>query len=196
MLVLVGIASYGGGADITAVEFDPKIASIYKDFFPQDEMVVGDAHAYLLEHFKEFDFIWASPPCPTHSTINHLFTKGKATNPVKYPDMKLYEEIILLKYHFKGKWCVENVISYYDPLIKPQEIDNHYFWANFFIPNFPTGCREHYGGYEALAKAKGFDISKYSGIHKIKTLRNCVNSHLALHIFHAREGELHQELFK
>ena len=28
-----------------------------------------------------------------------------------YPDMKLYEEILLLDYHFKGKYVVENVIQ-------------------------------------------------------------------------------------
>ena len=182
-----------GGADITAVEFDPQIASIYKDFFPDDEMIVGDAHKYLLEHFEEFDFIWASPPCPSHSRIRKCFD---GQNPPIYPDMKLYEEIILLKYYFKGKYCVENVISYYEPLIKPQEIDNHYFWANFHIPSFPKGSREHYGGIEKLSEIKGFDINKYSGIDKIKTLRNCVNSYLALHIFNSRNGELHQELFQ
>ena len=201
MKVLNLYAGIGGNrklwtdVEVTAVEYDPKIASIYKDFFPQDTMIVGDAHAYLLEHFKKFDFIWASPPCPTHSRICKVFTNGKATNPIKYPDMKLYEEIILLKHYFDGKFCIENVVAYYDPLIPAQEIDNHWFWSNFHIPNFPDGCREHYGGYETLVKTKGFDISKYSGINKIKTLRNCVNSHLAKHIFDSQQGQLHQELF-
>jgi DNA (cytosine-5)-methyltransferase 1 len=75
---------------------------------------MADAHQYLLEHFKEFDFIWSSPPCPSHSRLNNVFTvgKGQAKNPIRYPDMALYEEIILLKHYFKGKWCVENVISF------------------------------------------------------------------------------------
>ncbi|GAF94116.1 unnamed protein product, partial [marine sediment metagenome] len=59
----------GDEHEITAVEHDPKIAEIYQDFFPNDKVVVGDAHQYLLEHYKEFDFIWSSPPCPTHSDI-------------------------------------------------------------------------------------------------------------------------------
>ena len=49
--------------EVTAVESDPKIARIYANAFPQDHIVVGDAHVYLLEHYNEFDFIWSSPPC-------------------------------------------------------------------------------------------------------------------------------------
>lgn len=180
--------------EITAIEIDPKIAEIYKDFFPQDNVVVADAHQYLLDHFKEFDFIWSSPPCPTHSRINELFVQG-GVNPIRYPDMGLYQEIILLKYHFKGKFCIENVISYYDPLIKPFEIDNHYFWANFFIGHFPKGCREHYGGREALKNKKGFDIEGYSGINKTQVLRNCVVPALGLHILLESQKDLYPELF-
>ena len=116
---------------VTAVENNPEIAEVYKKLFPEDEVVVGDAHKYLLEHYKEFDFIWSSPPCQTHSMCNH-FLKGQGI--VRYPDMKLYEEIILLKTFYKGSWVVENVISYYNPLIKPQKSGSHYFWANFTIP--------------------------------------------------------------
>ena len=56
-----------GDIEVTAVEKDPKIAVIYQKNFPDDKVIVGDAHDYLLEHFKEFDFIWSSPPCPSHS---------------------------------------------------------------------------------------------------------------------------------
>lgn len=203
MRVLNLYAGIGGNrklwtdVEVTAVEYDPKIASIYQDFFPNDKVVVGDAHQYLLEHFTEFDFIWASPPCPTHSRLNSVFTvgKGNAKNPVQYPNMMLYQEIILLKHFFKGKWCVENVISYYEPLIRPQEVDNHYFWTNFHISSFPTGSREHYGGYEALSKQKGFCISKYSGIDKIKTLRNCVVPALGEHILNQSKINIYSELF-
>jgi len=114
---------WGNDHDITAIELNPQIAKIYQDFFPQDKVIVADAHQYLLEHILDgWDFIWASPPCPTHSRLNNVFTVGKTentTNPICYPDMQLYQEIVLLKHHFKGKWCVENVISYYDPLYPP-----------------------------------------------------------------------------
>ena len=47
--------------------------------------------------------------------------------------MTLYEEILFLKHHFKGKWVVENVKPYYEPLIKPQILERHCFWSNFEI---------------------------------------------------------------
>lgn len=55
--------------EITAVENVQAIADIYKDFFPNDNIVIGDAHQYLLNHWHEYDFIWSSPPCPTHSRL-------------------------------------------------------------------------------------------------------------------------------
>jgi DNA (cytosine-5)-methyltransferase 1 len=183
--------------EVTAVELNPQIAKIYSDFFPQDKVIVADAHQYLLEHFKEYEFIWSSPPCPSHSKINKCFTEGNATNPIVYPDMALYQEIILCRHYYKGKYCIENVIGFYEPLIKPQERCSHYFWTNFHIGDFPSsGTREHYGGIDALEKLKGFDIKKYSGIDKIKTLRNCVQPNLGLHILNESKREEYQELFK
>lgn len=122
---------WGNEHEITAVEYDPQIAAIYKDLYPNDEVVTGDAHEYLLSNYSRFDFIWASPPCPTHSRVNYFLN---AEGHIRYPDMKLYQEIIFLKHFFKGLYCVENVISYYTPLVQPQESGRHYFWANFRIP--------------------------------------------------------------
>ena len=168
---------WGDEHEITAIEIDPKIAKIYQDFFPKDKVVMLDAHQYLLEHFLEFDFIWSSPPCPSHSRVRKwgvgAENQSKTTRPI-YPDMKLYEEILLLQGYFKGKWCVENVIAWYDPLITPQEFAQHWFWANFLIRPLDIKSREHYGGIEKLEVKKGFDLSKYNGIDKEKTLRNCV----------------------
>ena len=123
--------------EITAVEYDQSIAAIYKDLYPEDNVIVDDAHDYLITNFKQFDFIWSSPPCPTHSRMNFLLNQ-KETFTLKYPDMKLYEEIIILQTFFKGYFVVENVKSYYDPLITPQESGGHYFWANFDIPKIDT----------------------------------------------------------
>lgn len=126
---------WGDIHEITAVEYDSKIAAIYQDLFPNDTVIVGDAHEYLLNHYQEFDFIWCSPPCPTHSILNYsLNPKGY----VRYPDKVLYQEIILLKTFFDGKYCIENVKSYYDPLIQPQISGRHYYWANFNIPSLPN----------------------------------------------------------
>src|SRR4030042_5090482 len=95
--------------EVTAVENNPQIAKIYQDFFPNDKVIVADAHQYLLEHFKEFEFIWSSPPCPSHSRTNY-FLKGKGI--YRYPGMELWQEIIFLTNFYKGRFCVENVISY------------------------------------------------------------------------------------
>ena len=124
---------WGDEHEITAIEYDENIALMYKDLYSKDNVIVDDAHKYLLDNFKNYDFIWSSPPCPTHSRMNFLLNQ-KETFKLKYPDMKLYEEILLLKTFYKGFWVVENVISYYDPLITPQKSGSHYFWANFVIP--------------------------------------------------------------
>lgn len=116
--------------EITAVEYDQKIADVYKEYFPNDTMIVADAHQYLLDHYKEFDFIWSSPPCPTHSITNHFLN---AQGIVRYPDMMLWQEIIFLKHFCKVKFCVENVKSYYDPMFNPKAIGRHYLWSNFII---------------------------------------------------------------
>lgn len=165
---------WGDEHEITAVEWKPEIAKVYSDLFPNDEMVVGDAHQYLLDHFAEFDFIWSSPPCPSHSRIRLYTAVAKGANKPLFPDMKLYEEIIFLQYHFRGKWCVENVKSYYDPLIAPAVIGDHYFWTNFFIPPVKNEKRYHHADIKDLAARKGFDLDQLKGLNKTTVLRNCV----------------------
>lgn len=120
--------------EVTAVELDPELARMYQERFPNDIVIVADAHQYLLDHFKEFDFIWSSPPCPTHSRIR-ITQKNQEFYIPKYPDMTLYEEIIFLENHFSGKYVVENVIPYYEPLIEAQKRGRHLYWCNFKLPN-------------------------------------------------------------
>jgi DNA (cytosine-5)-methyltransferase 1 len=181
---------WGGDIEVVAVENNEKIAQIYQDFFPNDTVIVADAHAYLLEHYKEFDFIWSSPPCPTHSQLGRLrvLSDSKVTgaylSKARYPDMKLYEEIILLKHFFKGKYCVENVIAYYEPLIKPIEIQRHHFWSNFYIPQIKLSADNiDKGKVREWEERLGFDLSPYKGVEKRLLLRNCVRPELGLHIF-------------
>ena len=109
------------GGDITAVEIDSKIAAVYADQFPNDNLVIGDAHQYLLSHYTEFDFIWSSPPCQSHS---RMIRSGNNRKP-RYPDLQLYEEILFLQYNFRGHWVVENVVPYYSPLIAATKNGRH-----------------------------------------------------------------------
>jgi DNA (cytosine-5)-methyltransferase 1 len=173
--------------DVTAVEIDPEIAKIYQSYFPDDKVIVGDAHQYLLDHYKEYDFIWASPPCPTHSKMNTMIcnrTSAKST-PIRYADMSLYQEIILLSNWYKGKYCIENVKPYYTPLIPAKEIDRHLYWTNFNIGKIEVNDRITIKGsvVKEMEKKNGFDISSYAGPQrKDRILRNCVNSDIGLYI--------------
>lgn len=119
---------------VTAVEYDKEIAYAYQDRFPNDIVIVADAHQYLLDHYKDFDFVWSSPPCPSHSKIR-ITQKTRENFKAIYPDMKLYEEIIFLDNYFDGKYCVENVTPYYEPLIPAQKRGRHLYWTNFTLPN-------------------------------------------------------------
>jgi DNA (cytosine-5)-methyltransferase 1 len=119
---------------VTAVEYDKDIAKEYQKRFPNDKVIVTDAHQYLLDHYKKFDFIWSSPPCPSHSKIR-ITQKTRENFNAIYPDMKLYEEIIFLDNYFTGKYVVENVIPYYEPLITAQKRGRHLYWTNFNLPN-------------------------------------------------------------
>lgn len=120
--------------EVTAIELDIDIANEYKKRFPNDNVIVADAHQYLLDHYKEFDFIWSSPPCPSHSIIR-ISQKNRDNFLPLYPDLKLYEEIIFLDNYFKGKYCVENVIPYYDLLIQGKKRGRHIYWTNFNLPS-------------------------------------------------------------
>lgn len=174
----------GDEHEITAVEINESIAKIYQDFFPNDKVIVADAHKYLLEHYKEFDFIWASPPCPTHSRICNLnYIKEEQGQTPQYPDMRLWQEIIFLKHWFKGKWCVENVISYYGKLLNPYQRDSHYFWTNFHIgnsDNIKRFIREHL--CDGIPN-HGFEIEGASSSFKEQILNNAVRPETGLYIF-------------
>ena len=162
--------------EVTAIELDPELARLYQERFPNDIVIVCDAHQYLLEHFKEYDFIWSSPPCPTHSRIQTSF-KNRNTWIPQYPDMKLYEEIIFLKQFFDGKYCVENVIPYYDLLIPGHKRDRHIYWTNFNLPSVLSTRSESIGGlneHKRLEKFHNFKCKANIGGYR-DVLRNLVD---------------------
>lgn len=203
----MAIENYGGGDhEITAVEIKPEIAEIYKDLYPKDTVIIEDAHQYLLNNFMNFDFIWASPPCPSHSRMRMLW-KGQPNDgkkfsgsSFKFPDMKLYEEVIFLQHFFNGKWCVENVISYYDPLIPPVKSDNHYFWTNFPIRSLENKTRGIRDQNQSIAQDNiGIDLSGYKNLSsrfKRDVIANCVRPETGLHILNCAIGIIEKENIK
>ena len=185
---------WGDEHEITAVELNPDIAGIYKDFFPNDTVIVGDAHQYLLDHYHEYNdgFIWSSLPCQTHSRARYWAWKNSDKVEKKYPDMRLYEEILFLQHFFKGLYCIENTKGYYIPLITPQEIGRHYFWSNFPISKINIKTINVWKGKRSeWEKDLGLSLKgKYVGQRKDQILRNCVEPELGLHILQeSQKGE-------
>jgi DNA (cytosine-5)-methyltransferase 1 len=163
--------------EVTSVELDSDLAKLYQERFPNDKVIVDDAHEYLLNNYKDFDFIWSSPPCPTHSRSR--FARSNTTKSV-YPDMKLYQEILLLDNYFKGKYCVENVIPFYEPLIPAKKRGRHLYWTNFLLPNnlnerkssFMEGKNE----VKKWCEFHEYDFYKYKGTQRMdKIARNLVD---------------------
>ena len=180
--------------EITAVEWDEELARLYQYRFPNDKVIVADAHQYLLDHYKEFDFIWSSPPCPSHSRIQTSLKERDTFKPC-YPDMKLYEEVIFLEQFFKGKYCVENVIPYYDLLIPGHKRDRHIYWTNFNLPNKLSTRSESIGGLNEHKRLEKFhDFKCKAGIGGYRdVLRNLVDYEAGKTILETALGILSKE---
>jgi len=181
--------------EVTAVELDPHLAKLYQKRFPNDKVIIGDAHQYLLDYFDDFDFVWSSPPCPTHSRLNSMIIKN--TGKVRYPNMNLYQEIIILKKWFKGKFVVENVIPYYEPLIPGIKRDRHIYWTNFKLPHNlkdrkktdlnKISCKD-------LQKFHKIDLTEYKGNQsKLKIAKNLVDFEAGKTIFETMLGIVKKE---
>lgn len=174
----------GDEHEITAVEYDSNIAEIYKDFYPNDTVIVGDAHEYLIKNYKDFDFIWASPPCPTHSDIRRCGVHAGQYEAL-YPDMTLYQEIILLQNFapIKTKWVIENVKPYYEYLIKPSfHLHRHPFWSNFKVTEIKIEDDRKHEAITGNGTVYGVSLEKYDISDKRKILRNMVNPEVGKYI--------------
>ena len=169
---------------VTAVEWDSDIAAYYKDKYPNDELVIGDAHQYLIDHYQKYDFIWTSPPCQSHSSFRfNIGVRYRGVKPI-YPDMSLWQEILLLQSHYQGNWVVENVKPYYEPLIKPTvELQRHLFWSNKPIEQavFKSDSIRT-SQIPDLQAHHQIDLTNYKISNKRQALRNCVENHLGLYV--------------
>lgn len=176
--------------EVTAVELDPELARLYQERFPNDKVIIADAHQYLLDHYKEFDFAWTSPPCPSHSRVR-FSQKNRENCDAVYPDFKLYEEVVFLDNYFNGKYVVENVIPFYEPLIPAKKRGRHLYWTNFTLPN-DVGERSEGNGIiskaknevDVLCKFHDYDFYKYKGNQRRdKIARNLVDYEVGKTIF-------------
>ena len=184
--------------EVTAVELDPEAARLYQERFPNDKVIVADAHQYLLENFKQFDFIWSSPPCPSHSKVR-ITQKTRENFKFLYPDFKLYEEIIFLDNFFNGKYVVENVTPYYEPLVAGQKRGRHLYWTNFTLPMYLkerkldgilTNMKDE---ISVLSKFHDYDFRKYKGTQRLdKMARNLVDYEAGRTIFEVALGVYNQ----
>jgi DNA (cytosine-5)-methyltransferase 1 len=175
---------------VTAVELDPEAARLYQERFANDTVIIADAHQYLLDHYKEFDFIWSSPPCPSHSRAR--FARRETTS-AEYPDLKLYEEILFLENWFGGKYVVENVIPYYEPLIPAQKRGRHLYWTNFKLPQNlnerKSSIMEGKDEVTQWCEFHDYDFRKYKGEQRLdKMARNLVDYEAGKTIFETALG--------
>lgn len=182
------------GHEVTAIEYNATVAQIYKKFFPLDHLYILNAHQFLLNFSNEYDFIWSSPPCSSHSQLKKMGIVKGSTAP-EYPDLKLYEEIIFLTEFYKGLWVVENVKPYYEPLIKPTKIiGRHYFWSNFPITDFKEEKTKRIVKTRIKEGRYGFDLTPFKvtnqGKLKRTMLRNLIDPKLGLHILNCAINKL------
>jgi len=188
--------------DVTAVDVEPKVLEVYAAHRPNDKIVEADAHKYLLDNISEgWDFIWSSPPCQSHSRMQ----KATRHDCLKYPDMSLYQQVLLLTHHFDGKWVVENVRPYYEPLIKAQSVGRHLFWSNFIIraKEIPQPKDFIFLGTSAdTQKLKDwlgiqYDGNIYMGGNHCpgQALRNAVHPSLGLAVFQSAMIDEQKDLF-
>ena len=89
---------WGDNHKITAIEYNEKIAQMYQDKFPNDIVIVAEAYSYFRKHFREYDLLWASPPCQSHSRL--VRTNIAQNQGIKYPNLRIYELILFCESFF------------------------------------------------------------------------------------------------
>jgi len=177
---------WGEEHEITAVEIHPDICKYYKNHYPKDNIFNMDCINYLetIDSLDRFDFIWASPPCQTHSKL-------AIYNAKRVPDMTgvLGIQIFLDKY-YDGLYVIENVQPYWlnSVMIDSHltKLGRHCFWSNFPIPyrEFERTKKQFpYMTINDLSVDKEIDIPNIEDkTLQRQTLRNCVHPKIGKYI--------------
>ena len=81
---------------------------------------------------------------------------------------------------FDGKFIVENVIPYYEPLIPAKKRGRHLYWTNFNLPNDlrsrKSSIMEGKNEVKRWCKFHDYDFTKYKGLQRTdKIARNLVD---------------------
>ena len=107
--------------------------------------------------------------------------------------MKLYQEILFLQHYYKGKYVVENVTPYYEPLIQAKKKGRHLYWTNFNLPNslnerkFQLCATKN--EFSELCDFHDYDFRQYKGEQsKTKIARNLVDYEAGKTIFETLLG--------
>jgi DNA (cytosine-5)-methyltransferase 1 len=193
---------------VTAIDTNEECLRVYADRFPQDEIVLDDAHSYILDHHEEYQdgLLWTSPPCQSHGRM----MKASRHDTKKYFDASLWQEIVLLQHFHTGKWVVENTRSYYEPLYPAQSVGRHQFWANFLIRAQDVHMPDDFiflGTVADTQKLKDFHNCQYEGNIYMpdgnggknhcpgQALRNMVPYQVGLDVFNSAMDDSQQEMF-
>lgn len=188
---------------VTHVEINEEIAQANKELHLEDTVIRADAKKYIEENYFGYDYIWASPPCPTHASLRKAGAKNGQYK-AKAPDMDLYSIIIFLDEYFNGEWTVENVQPFYDRLDKQEQerqealqtvippaekTSRHLFWSSHEIPETFVGTQNiNTSNHREMMKWLGIELERsFDSVEKRKVLRNCVHPKIGEAILNARK---------
>jgi len=169
--------------DYYAIEIDPAVCQAHKKNHLESNVICADVKDWL-DKVTDFDFVWASPPCQTHS-INNYSNKaiGYKTKPV---DWSLWHVIDILQRAETIPFVVENVkIWYNEPFKHNFKLDRHYFWTNLQLVPFDY----HKKPAKEWCHISVKDWQEYHQLEPATTgdkrqqLRNCVHWSIAAGIF-------------
>jgi DNA (cytosine-5)-methyltransferase 1 len=85
----------------------------------------------------------------------------------RFPDMRLYEEIVYLRQFCSSWWIVENVKPYYGALLEPTTVGRHLFWSNF---EFTADDVPRPKGFIQQTKVTKQDLHDWLDIHFEKNI--------------------------
>lgn len=119
--------------EVTHIELYSKPTRYLEENFPNDIVLRKNAWRYIPENFRDYDIVWASPSCKTHSRARVFQLSDRYVNGnFELPDERLWMLIKWLKvFGSRMIWIVENVIPFYTSIEIPTAlVGRHLVWSN------------------------------------------------------------------